>query len=189
MTYPVNMIVSRATVLLNDLGMVQWSQGELVDWLNEGQLALVKIHPDANTKTATLQLVAGAKQTNPADCIEIIDMRRNNAGGSITPCDRRALDTFSPNWMSSPTSSTVKHYMDDPQPDTFYVFPAQNTTPGTVLLTYSAIPATAVVGGNITIRDVYADNLVNYLMYRAFSKDAEGGNAERAIAYFNLFKG
>lgn len=189
MTVPVNTVTSRAAKVLNDDGMVSWTQAELVDWLNEGQLATVKLHPDANTKTINHALVAGAKQTNPADCIEIVDMPRNVSGGVITPCDRAALDRFLPDWRTAPTASTVTHWMDDVQPDTFYVYPAQSVTPATVVLTYSAVPTTVAAGGNISIRDIYQDKLVNYILYRAYSKDAEVGNAERAVAYFNLFKG
>ena len=103
MTVPVNTVTSRAAKVLNDDGMVAWTQAELVDWLKEGQLATVELHPDANTKTVNHALVAGAKQTNPADCIQIVDMPRNVSGGVITPCDRGALDRFLPDWRTTPT--------------------------------------------------------------------------------------
>ena len=131
----VSTVLTNVTTLLNDVGMVHWTQAELLAYGSEGQVELVKLKPDAATKTTTLQLVAGAKQTNPTGCIEIIDMRQNNNGKAITPCDRAALDRFAPNWMTTPTASYVTHYMDDPQPDTFYVYPAQNATPATVVMT------------------------------------------------------
>lgn len=190
MTVPVNTLVSRAGTVLNDTSNVRWTAAEIVDWFNEGGVQIVQKFPDACTKTVSLALVAGSKQSNPADCIEIIDMRQNSSGAAITPCDRAALDRFQPTWMTTPTASTVQHWMDDPQPDTFYVYPAQSGTPATVVMTYSAVPPTMSAGGNITLRDIYAEKLVNYALYRAFSKDAEfGGDAERAVAYFKLVFG
>ena len=188
MTVPVSSVLARFGILSNDVDSVTWPEAERLEWLNEGQLALVKIKPDAKTKTVTATLVVGAKQTNPADCIEIIELRQNDGGASILPCDRKALDSFSPNWMRTPVASTVKHYMDDPQPDTFYVYPAQNSTPATVVMTYIAVPSQVGASNNIDVRDIYSDRLVNYMLYRAYSKDSEPGAADRAAAAYALFK-
>lgn len=187
MAVAVNQLVARVGAVLNDSGNVRWTAAEVVDWFNEGAVLIVQKLPDACTKTVSLQLAPGSKQSNPADCIEILDMRQNSAGAAITPCDRPSLDRFMPGWMNGPLSSSVVHWMDDPQPDVFYVYPAQGASAASVVLTYSAVPAAMLAGSNITIRDIYADKLVNYALYRAFSKDAEaGGDPNRAVAYFKL---
>lgn len=188
MSVTVASVLNKFSILANDVDSVAFPQDERLSWLNEGQLALVKIKPDARTKTVSVQLVAGARQTNPSDCIEIVELRQNDSGAAILPCDRKALDAFSTNWMKTPLASTVKHYMDDPQPDTFYVYPAQNATPATVVMTYVAVPSQVGIGNNIDVRDVYSDRLVNYMIYRAYSKDSEEGNAQRAAAAYALFK-
>ena len=187
MTTTVNSVFTKFGILANDVDSVQWPAAERELWINEGQIALVKIKPDAKTKTGTVALLAGAKQTNPTDCLEIIELRQNANGAAILPCDRKALDAFQPGWMTSTASATVVHYMDDPQPDTFYVYPPQPVSPGSVVMTYVAMPTTVAAGGNIDVRDIYADKLVNYMLYRAYSKDAEGGDAARAAAALQLF--
>ena len=189
MTTTVASVISRAATLLQDTAMTRWTQAMHVTNLNEGSIELVKIKPDAKTKTVTVALVAGAKQSNPDDCIAIVELRQNNGGTSILPCDRGALDAFSPNWMTAPVSATVKHYMDDPQPDTFYVYPAQPASPGSVVMTYAAMPVVVVYGGNIDVRDIYAEALVNYLLYKACALEDEAGAAEKAVAYLQMFKG
>ena len=46
----------------------------------------------------------------------------------------------------------------------------------------------ATVTGNISLRDEYAEPLRHYVLYRAWSKDAEyGGNAALAQAHYALF--
>ena len=189
MTTTVASVISRAATLLQDTAMTRWTQAMHLAHLNEGSIELVKIKPDAKTKTVTVALIAGAKQANPADCIGIVELRQNAGGAAILPCERKALDAFSPNWMTTPTSTTVKHYMDDPQPDTFYVYPAQPATPSSVVMTYVAMPATVAYGGNIEVRDIYAEQLVNYLMYKAYAMEDEAGSAEKAVAYYQMFKG
>lgn len=189
MTVQVSLILSNVTAQLNDAGYVHWSQDELLKYGSEGQVELVKMKPDAATKTVTLQLVAGAKQTNPSDAIEILDMRQNENGAVVTPCDRTPLDRFQPTWMTTPTASTVKHWMDDPQPDTFYVYPAQSNTPAKVIVTHSFAPPALTANGTLGVRDIYQSQIENYILFRAFSKDSEPASAERAMAYGKAFYG
>lgn len=189
MTILVSTVLANCTNILNDAGYVHWTQAELLAWGSEGQVELVKLKADAATKKVTLQLVAGAKQTNPSDCIEIIDMRQNENGAAITPCDRNALDRFQPNWMNTPTASTVKHWMDDAHPDSFYVYPAQNSSPAKVVITHSFVPAALTAGGSLGVRDIYQSQIENYILFRAFSKDSEPASAERAVAYGKAFYG
>lgn len=183
----VSTVLTNVKTVLNDAGLVHWVQDELLAWGSEGQVELVKMKADAATKTVTKQLVAGAKQTNPTDAIEILDMRQNENGAAITPCDRTALDSFLPNWMTTPTASTVKHWMDDPNPEVFYVYPAQNATPAKVIITHSFTPPALIANGTLGVRDIYQAAIENYILFRAFSKDAEPASAERAVAFAKAF--
>lgn len=190
MTVPVSRLVANASKILQDIGSVRWSQADLIDWGSEGQVALMPIKPDAYTRTVEHQLVSGAKQTLPEDSLALIDVSRNVDGTAVTQCDRHTLDRFSPSWTTKVTSSTVEHWMPDPQPDTFYVYPPQGATPGRVVLTHAAIPPRLEASGNLRVRDVYEPNITNYMIYRALSEDAEfAGSAERAVAYYKLFTG
>jgi hypothetical protein len=83
----------------------------------------------------------------------------------------------------------VESYSYDPRnPLQFYVYPP-NLGTGFVELSYSAVPAAvATAGDNITINDLYAYCLVDYMLYRAFSMDAEhAANAARAVAHYQAF--
>ena len=189
MMVPCSLVLLNVKTLLNDAGLVHWSQDELLQWGSEGQVELVMLKPDAATKTVTYQLSPGARQQNPADCIEIIEIRQNENGDSITSCHKDALDKFSPDWMNSPTASTVKHWVDDPQPDSFYVYPAQGAAPGKVVITHSFTPPALTANGYLGVRDIYQAAIENYILFRAFSKDSEPASAERAMAYGKAFYG
>ena len=190
-TVLVSTILERCKTALNDAGAVRWTEAELLSWASEGQVELVsKVAPDAAIKTSTVALVAGAKQSTPSDCIEIVEIRQNASGPAVTVCDRNLLDRFSPSWMTTPTASgAVENWMPDPQPDTFYVSPAQSETPGSVVMTYSYLPAALTLGGTLGVRDIYQAKIEDYILFRAFSKEDEAGSQERAIAYRSSFYG
>lgn len=185
----VDSVLANVKTVLNDAGLVHWTQAELIAWGNEAQTELAKMKIDSATKTTNYTLAPGAKQTNPSGGIKILDIRQNVGGSSVTPCDRKSLDLFQPTWMTTPTASTVKHWMDDEQPNTFYVYPAQGASPATVVVTYSYKPADAAAGGTYDILDIYQAQLQDYILYRAFSKDSEPASAERAVAYYKAFYG
>lgn len=188
MSTAVKLVLDRAATILNDLGNDRWTQAELLDWLDAAQVALITLRPDAKTETREMALVAGAAQTLPADCIALMDVAYNKDGSAITPCDKAALDAFSPGWAIRPTDSSVRHWMASDDPKVFYVYPAQNATPATVSIVASVYPLKATASGFIDVRDIYAERLVNYILYRAFSKDAEfSGSAEKAVAFYQAF--
>lgn len=188
----VDAVLLNVSILLNDANMVHWTQEELLAWGTEGQVELVKLRPDASSVTVDVQLVSGAKQFAPDGTVAILGISQNKDGSAISLCDRQTLDQFRPDWMVTsitPTPSTVTHWMPDVHPDTFYVYPAQGTSPGTVLMTHSVLPPPLAANGNLGVRDMYQSAIENYILYRAFSKDSSPANAERAMAYAKAFYG
>lgn len=187
MAIPVSEILNNVTTILNDIGMVHWTKEELIRFGTEGQIELAKLKPDSATKTVTHPLAAGARQIGPDDSISIIDVRQNENGQAVTKIDRSIMDRFSPGWMSGPVADYVAHWMDDPHPNTFYVYPAQSTSPARVVITHTFQPAPLVDGGVIGVLDIYQAQLENYILFRAFSKDSDAASAERAMAYGKAF--
>ena len=189
MAVTVNSILSKSLIVLQDSGATRWADAERLDWLNDGLRELAVMKPDAKVKRATVNLVAGAKQSLPADAITLLGLE--TAGGVVvTPCVREILDAFSPGWIGKPVRA-VQNFMYSPvEPLIFYVYPAQADNSIAVELRYSAYPATATAGENLDVQDKYATNLLNYVLFRCYSKDAEfAGAAELAANYYTLFKG
>jgi hypothetical protein len=79
--------------------------------------------------------------------------------------------------------------MPDESPTAIWVLPSQLNAGGQLLITYVAIPPTVSASSSIGVRDAYAENILNYMLYRAYTKDAEhAGNAQLAAAAYELFK-
>lgn len=186
-------IVNKAQLILQDATGVRWPSSELLDWLNEGQREVVLFKPNSFVKNVSIKLAAGTKQALPDDGIQLIDIVRNmgttgtTPGRSIRITMREILDAQVPNWHdSSMADSSVKHYMySHLDPKTFYVYPAQPAiNQGYIELVYGASPTNATANGTISIDDIYQSILLDYILYRAYSKDAEyAADVNRAAAH------
>lgn len=190
-------VLSMAATILQDSAGKRWPATELVTWLNAGQREIVVYRPDATSKLASVPLVAGTRQVLPADGAKLIDVPRNTNGPAIRLVDRKILDAQLPGWHTSKGGVIVHFMFDDRDPRAFYVYrPAANGAAVDAL--YSAFPAdvaapaagvqAAAVVGNIGVPDIYETALLDYVLARAYAKDAQvAGNAARAQAHYMAF--
>ena len=196
-TTQVNSLIARAGALVQDATNVRWPTEEWLDWLNDGQIEVVLNRPDASVKNVAFVLSAGStKQSLPSDGIILIDVTRNMGATGSTPGNairittREVLDAQRPTWHSDANAiGYIQHYMYDPRdPKNFYIYPKAPATAWQVELVYSSSPTAASIGGAIQIDDVYANALLDYMLYRAYSKDAEyAANANLALAHYQAF--
>lgn len=103
--------------------------------------------------------------------------------GTVIPIvEKDVLDSFSQAW-SRPTPKTpgpnldyYKAYaMDASDPLAFWLFP-RGFEGADVIITYAGIPAeVSNVNDTLTLSDMYVPHLVDYLVWRALSKDARAG--------------
>lgn len=214
MTITAQSIIHRATDLLQDQTSVRWPANELVRWLNDAQRAVIKVRPDSMNTTTAFRCSAGTRQSlksstasggtvalSPAPA-KLIEITRNVAATStkkeaVTPVARAIMDAQTPGWHNLTPTVDIQHFMFDPRdPTTFYVYPPA-TTSAELELMYSAYPTDITepasgttysdVTGNLSLPDIYADDVLNLILYRAYSKDSEyAGNAERASGYMAM---
>lgn len=183
-------IIDRAAILLQDTTNIRWPRTELLEWLVEAQQYIVAVKPGARAKVTSRQLSAGSRQTLPDDGASLIDITRNTTGSAIRLVSREILDAQIPNWHTQTSTTVVTHYVYDPNaPEIFHVYPPNNGS-GSVELIYAATPgAVANEAAAITLNDFYAPAILNYVMYRAYSKDSDyAANDANAKAYFAAFE-
>jgi hypothetical protein len=191
-------IIDKAEVILQDTTNVRWPANELLDWLNDAQREIVLAKPDAFVTTKAVQLAAGTKQNlgtgSTADAIMLLKVIRNMGAAGTTPGNAvrvvsgEILDAQRPGWHAETSSATVSHVVYDPRaPKQFYVYPPNTGT--FVEIMYSASPTSvAALGNTITVDDIFANAILDYILYRAYSKDVEyAGNAGRAVAHYQAF--
>jgi hypothetical protein len=127
--------------------------------------------------------------TAAVEPIQLVDVLRNACGRAVRVIERDLMDLYSPDWHSAPQSKTAEHFMFFPQdPKHFLVYPPNDGT-GCLEVAYSATPpALADTAAVIALDDIYQDALLDYCLYRAFSKDAEyAADPARAAARYASF--
>ena len=196
-TIQVNAIISRAATLIQDATNVRWPLAELLDWLNDGQREIVLLKPQSSVKNISVQLTANStKQALPADGIMLIDVLRNmgptgsTPGAAIRVVTREVLDAQIPTWHSDANKAgVVMHFMFDARdPKNYYVYPKAPAEAAYVELIYSASPTNCTAGDVIQIDDIYGNALLDYVLYRAYSKDADyAQNANLAVGHYTAF--
>lgn len=181
----VNGVLTRVRRVLQDDSGVRWSDPELLDWLNDGQREVVMLAPQAGSTTATMTLSAGSRQTIPADGMQFLRLTRNIGGRSIRETQKALLDSQVPTWYDAEGEDVI-HYVADPlEPRSFHVYP-QGEKP--VEIVYVKTPEESDVAGPLNIPAIYANALVDYILYRAYSKDAEEtANRELAMMHYSRF--
>ena len=190
----VDAVLDRAAILLQDPTHRRWPLDELIKWHNDGQREIVLRKPNATARNIPHQLAAGTKQTIPADGVQFLTLMRNLPGPAIRLVDREIMDAQTPDWHSDPAATKALHFcFNEQDPRNFYVWPP-NKGDGSVELLYSAAPTDAVLGGVISVDDIYLSVLLDYIMYRAYSKDAEytadpGRAAMHLAAFTNTLGG
>lgn len=188
-------VITRAQDILQDTTGVRWPEAELLRYLNDGRREICIVRPDLYAMNTVQTLVAGTKQSIPADGSRFLDAIRNiNADNSparaVRVVEREVLDAQVPDWHSAP-AGTTKHFMfDERTPRVFYVYPPAAANQK-LELAYAKNPTEITnVNTELTEEDTYAGALTDYLCYRAFSKDVEyAGNAARAGAHYAQFQG
>lgn len=195
-------IIKRAADIIQDKTNVRWPAPELVRWLNDGQREVALHRPDAFTKHEALDLVAGTRQSLPVGAVKLIDIP-NNADGdlmAIRQVPRRALDEQMPGWHGMDQADSIRHFCYDPRdPRSFYVYPpaAAGVAVNAVFAVYPEDVAEPADGsthedvvGEIAVPDIFANALLDFILYRAYLKDSDyAGNGARAQAHYGAFAG
>jgi hypothetical protein len=199
-------LIARAQIILQDTTSVRWPVSELQYWLNDSYREITIIRPDANTQTGTFTCAAGARQdltTGFSAATRLMDVTRNVAATSdkkaVRLIDRQSLDDQRPGWYGETGSVDIQLYMFDPVvPKEFLVYPPA-TTSAQLEVVYASIPLAHAMSDaelidgtdttTINLGDSYANAILDYMLYRAYSKDAEyAANAQRAVAHYQAMQ-
>lgn len=201
----------RASTVLQDAGSTRWTYPEMLDWLNDSLLEISNVAPELLSEIRVISLISGTLQTLPADTTRMLRAICNvsgaqapyTRGAAITPISHAILTAQLPDWQSTatlPYSAVVNHIIYDPvTPRDFYVVPGNNGS-GKIEAAFSvratpiALPGSplslASYTANIPVDDIYANAILDYVLYRALQKElAVPGAAEKAMMHYQAFAG
>lgn len=181
-------IITQAQYVLVDTG-TRWTSAELLEWVNAGVRAIAEHRPDATNLVAVLTLVAGTKQSLPTGGLALLDVMRNVGGRAIRQTSMGTLDAVAPDWHTATAAATENYCYDPRTPRVFWVYPPA-VADAQVEAKYQAAPsAMTATTDTVPLNDMYLNALLDYTLYRAFTKDAEfNATADRAKMHLAAFE-
>lgn len=204
-TVKVTDIIKRVEDVLQDAN-IRWPRLELQNWINESYLSITLLRPDANAKSGSFTCVEGTRQSLTSvfpSALRLMDVTRNVAATStkkvVRLVARSVLDDQRPAWHAETPTVNIQHYAFDPrQPKEFFVYPPANTSaqievvyadaPQAHTLTESDLDPDTGSTEVIKLDDIYTSPIIDWVLYRSYSKDAEyGANEARATAAYQAF--
>jgi hypothetical protein len=189
MSTTVKSILDRFSFTLNDATHVRWTDAEFKEWINAGQVEIVEKNPTANSENVVVPMVVGSKQSLGVTGMLLANVVRNASGPTITMVSHEALSVANPDWMAGTTTTNVSHYnKDSREKRVFYAYPP-NDGNGSVEVLQASYPVaiTDSASDNISLPDEYADVILDYCFYRAYSKDDEAGEMKKAGMHYQAF--
>lgn len=194
-------VLDRVSETLQDKGRVTYEESDLIGWLNDANRALVLVRPDASSTTTSMQLAAGTRQTLDADEALIRVVRNmgtdgNTPGKAVRLGSIDTIDAFNPDWHTATPATAIREYMFDAvRPDEFWVSPPVHATTAVYAQVVKRVPPAVIAATTdaLPVADIYAPALIEWVCYRAFSRDSEQTpNWQRAgrhfAAFFNLLQ-
>lgn len=185
-------VLDQAASLLNDPRGQNWPRAELLQYLNAGLKAMVPLAPSQFSVTKTVTLVDGARQTLPAGSVALLQALNvvngdDSIGRGVRNVSKTALDESAPSWMSLSASTTREVAYDPKVPDEYWVYPPA-AAGAKLRVTTADEPAEIEVFTEIPVDARYHPALVDYVLFRALTKDADYANQDpRAAQHYTAF--
>ena len=194
-------IVDEVRGELNDenTANLRYSDADMLSFCNAGQREIVTLIPEANTIEVITAINTDnqMRHTLPADGIKFIKVSSNQdvtntvRGPMIRRMDIDALEgAFEfwgmmpirewprvPNFSDIHTEVYYEHFAHDPrEPTIYYLYPPNEAPNFSINLVYSQLPADAtLLSDTFALDDQYQNAMVEYVLYRALSRDGRYG--------------
>ena len=193
LTKVVDLIKSAQILLLDETGN-RWPETEVLKWYNAALKEIALHRPDVCTVTREHVCTAGVRQALGPNDIRLIEITHNVDGRVINPTTKDVLDVMARNWMSDTTehNQVVQYVYDERAPKQFYLYP-RPALGLRIEIIVSKVPDAAVITDfetdetTLAIDDVYENAILDYMLFRAFSKDSKGAGTNKATFHRQLF--
>lgn len=171
---------------------------EWVDILNEACRQIVLVRPDSNVEIASVQTVAGPKQTIPSDSQVLIDVLYNmgtdgtTRGTPVRFTDRDIFDLLDADWQTeTPGDAITIHYTYDKRfPRTYFIYPKAvvGSLPYLEIVTSKVPTAMTTINSLFPIDNLFINAIKDWALYLAYSIDTDSKmNQQLAQWYYNAF--
>lgn len=193
MAFTPQIIIDEARYLCNDRDLeaiYRQENDELLVYVNSGLKEMAAFMPMMFSTIGDMTCTAGKVEQSITflDAIRLLDVVCIHDGPSLTPFDRRVLDLFNPGWRNVAPGQAAQWSPKEGDPLVFYL--DKPAPEGQVLdIQYVRNPGEYALGDTISdVPESMKPALVDYVVYRAESKDDENVMNARAAAFYSAFK-
>lgn len=188
-------IIAQVSEIVQDESNIVWTEPQALAWLNDAQRVVVSLRPDSSILSHSAILVPGTKQSITG--LRLMGISRNMGIDGVTPgrsirfVERGIKDDSDPNWHTETAATIIKEWTFDARtPKIYYVSPPVHASTVVQIELEEAIsPAdVAAVGNPISLDDIYAPSMIEWITYRFLARDSEETpNIQRAASHFQQF--
>lgn len=167
-----------------------WLDAFFLARISEAERAIVAVKRDAYPLRGAVALVAGTKQSLPADGIAVMEAYENTVSGRrCTLANRELVDAAAPFFPAATQEVDAEHYMkDDRDPTRFDVIPPNDGT-GSLQMLYGAIPtALTATTDPINVLDLYEQCIKDFVLSKCYAQKTATKNDALAAAHDNAWK-
>lgn len=182
-------VIGRCNKQLNDVLKIRYEDSTLLDYFNDSLRAMITVRADVGASVETLTCGPGSEQQLPDGAIRLLDITRVKDGRAITPVPKEVLDSYDPMWHER-TGTPQRYCYDEQTPKVFWLCPAPRAIME-IEAKVSRIPAKVTLDGMdaaVPVDELYVNAIMEWILFRAFSEDAEGGaNLQIAAQHLQIF--
>ena len=197
-------ILNRARRQLHDLsdqndnplvGVYRWPEDELLLYINDGMREVAMHRPDSAAKEVEIVLAASSRQAIGDGYVRLIEVIKNappNGNRAIRVTQRDDLDRWVPDWHSVTGNTTMgitNYVYDERDPRAFWVYPKPAAADSwKVRAVCTKLPTVVTAADDdLDTHDIYMNPLLNYVLFRALTRDMEGNAYNRGVGFYNQF--
>jgi len=186
-------VIAEVRGLINDdeAGQYRQSDIELLRYFNEGLKEASTIAPTWFISTG--DFTCKPEQTEQAvtfdDAQALYEVIRIKDGRALLRMDMKTLSQFNPDWAAEDPAPALNWDKNDADPLRFYIYPKAPVGMQLLEVSYIRNPAIYALNDDVTeVPSSYMPAFVNYVTFRAESKDDESVNVGRSNAFYANFK-
>jgi hypothetical protein len=165
------------------------SDAELLGYFNDGIKEISTLQPMLFSTIGDMTCTPGKSEQAITflDAARLLDVLCIHAGSAITSFDRASMDLFRPGWRADTPAPAQQWCPLEGDMLNFYIWPPAPT--GQVLdVRYVRNSVVYAIGDTVAdLPESYRPALVDYVVYRAESKDDENVLNQRAAGHYQAF--
>lgn len=186
-------IITTARYILNDTNATgagyRQLDPELLDYVNSGLKEMAVLNPAMFSTIGDYTCISGQCEQvlTFADAAALMEVLAIHQGTALTSFDMMSMNQFNPGWRADAAAPATQWTRFANDPLKFFIYPQ---APGGQVLDvrYVRNPSTYALGDTIIgVPSVFQPALVDYVVYRAESKDSEHVLSQRAVTFQAAF--